>query len=131
MKTQISMALAELIDTSSLPSSSFSPVSELLRCLTFEELELTHTCCTHFLDHIVPRDNDDMADVREIHDEERHLLDQLEELLREFDSKKRELGVSTAVFLERYWRPRMDEVLDEKPGGWDPAELRHIGVHIV
>ena len=128
MKTQISVALAELIDTSSLPSS----VSDLVRCLTFEELELTHTCCTHFLDQIVPRDHDDdVADVGEIHDEERHLLDRLEGLLREFDGQQRELGVSTAVFLDRYWRPRMDEVLEEKPRGRDQVPLRQVGVFIV
>ncbi|MCJ1467990.1 hypothetical protein MMC07_006616 [Pseudocyphellaria aurata] len=135
MKTQISMVLAALIESTSSSSSSTSssPVSALVRCLTFEELELTHTCCTHFLDHIVPRDDhdDDMTDVHEIHDEEHHLHDQLEELLVEFDAKQRELGVSTAAFLQGYWRARMDEVLAEKPDGWDGAPLERIGVCIV
>lgn len=129
MKTQISVVLADLIETSS--TSSSSSISELVRCLTFEELGLTHTCCAHFLDHILPRDNND-DDVHEIHDEERLLLDQLEELLAEFETKKSELGVSTAVFLQGYWRARMNEILnDEKPEVHDLAQLRHIGVHIV
>lgn len=134
MKTQISMVLAALIEsTSSSSFTSCSPVSDLVRCLTFEELELTHTCCTHFLDHILPRDDHDeaIADVHEIHDEEQHLHDQLEELLVEFEIKQGEMGVSTAEFLQGYWRARMDEVLAEKPESWDQAQLGRIGVYIV
>lgn len=125
MKTRIGMILADLIET----SSSSSPFSELVRCLTFEELQLTHTCCAHFLDHILHPD--DLADAREIHDEERHPLRQLDLLLHEFDAKRHELGGSTAAFLNGYWRTRMNEVLKEQPGGWDQASLRRIGVHVV
>lgn len=135
MKTQISMVLADLIESS---SSSSSPFSALVRCLTFEELELTHTCCTHFLDQILPRDsnsnsndsNDD-DDVHEIHDEEQYLLAQLEDLLLEFEVAKRDLGGSTAAFLKGPWRARMDEVLHESAGEWDPARLWSVGVHVV
>lgn len=134
MKTQISMVLADLIES----SSSSSPFSALVRCLTFEELELTHTCCTHFLDQILPRDNNSNSnnsnnddDVHEIHDEEQHLLAQLEDLLLEFEVAKRDLGGSTAAFLKGPWRARMDEVLHESPGEWDPARLWSVGVHVV
>lgn len=134
MKTQISIVLADLTESSS--SSSSSPFSALVRCLTFEELELTHTCCTHFLDQILPRDdnshsNNSNDDVHEIHDEEQHLLAQLEDLLLEFEIEKRDLGGSTAAFLQGPWRARMDDVLHERPGEWDTARLWSVGVHVV
>lgn len=132
MKTQISMVLADLIESAN-PSSS-SPFSTLVRILTFEELELTHTCCAHFLDQIFPRDSSssDNDEIHEIHDEERHLLAQLEDLLLEFETKKRELGTqSTAAFLQGYWCHRMDEVLKEEPERWDQVRLWSVGVNIV
>lgn len=135
MKMQISIVLADLIESSSSPSSP-TFFSQLIRSLTFEELDLTHTCCTHFLDHILPPPNNPNShedDIHEIHDEERHLLHQLEELLLEFEMKKSELGGSTKGFLQGYWRVRMDEILSEKPARncWDERELRRVGVYIV
>lgn len=50
------------------------------------------------------------------------MLDELEELMTEFESKYDELGLPLTEFLEVYWTPRMREVLEKE----EPVEEDHI-----
>lgn len=54
-----------------------------------------------------------MDDISEVQEEERFLIDQLEQLVSEFELKYKELCVSLPEFLRGYWAERMEEVLTE------------------
>ena len=64
---------------------------EAIRYITFSRMGLTHTCRRHFEpyegDKQLPED-----EIHEIHDEERLLIQQLDELVDEFEAKYMELG---------------------------------------
>ncbi|KAF2232239.1 hypothetical protein EV356DRAFT_470285 [Viridothelium virens] len=95
--------------------------TDLIRLETFDALGLTHICC----DNYGYRINDSEAE--EIRDEEQDLIDQLEDLMLEFESEFLTSGSSIVTFLEDCWNRRMSEVLSEQ----DPVEyakLREIGV---
>lgn len=102
-------------------------LSDLVRFLTFEWLDLTHTCCRESYDTnllSVPFEDDE---IQEIHNEEHEDLQLLENLMIEFDQNRRELGYPLARFIGEYWQPRMKEVLSEqKP--MDYEKVREIGV---
>lgn len=108
-------------------------LSELVRFSTFELLGLTHTCCRtrSYLDQndsiLMPLAQDE--EIQEIHKEEWEDLQLLEDLMIEFDQKRRELGCSITEFIEGYWWNRMNEILSEqKPMSYD--KIREIGVVI-
>ena len=122
--------LATLLEPNESIYSSIS--AEIIRFMTFEELGLRHTCCWWQFDHEPAFEQFyelDPEEILELREEDHDLLVKLEELLVEFEAKKVELGVSTADFLEGYWRTRMDEVLKET-GGLDEEGLRRIGVMV-
>ena len=104
-----------------------SKVSELLRVMTFEELSMTHTCCYRkYISEIwITKDK---AEIDEIRDEEAEDLQKLEELLEEFEAKRKELDIPFEDFITEYWQPRMKEVLEE--GTLDEDALRKIGVKV-
>lgn len=107
--------------------------SEFLRMMTFERLELTHTCCCcegiwGRISYLQFFRISDQAEIDEIHDEEAADLQKLEELLEEFEAKRIQLDLPFLDFLKLYWAPRMDEVLDE--GKVDEEALRAIGVKV-
>ncbi|KAL9122532.1 MAG: hypothetical protein Q9187_000914 [Circinaria calcarea] len=119
----ISTFLTQVIGTSEEVSPQL--FMDLVRLLTFEELDLTHTCCRVSNNSI--QEPLDITDIHEIHDEETVLLTKLEALVLEFQEKKSELNVSIIEFLEGYWETRMKEVLKE-PGYLNEEELQRIGV---
>jgi hypothetical protein len=93
-----------------------------LRYLTFCEFDITHTCCS----------NSPFAheEIQEIHEEEADLITQLDELVEEFTRGYGESSLSFHEFLREVWRPRMDEILSEKPSEHDIIELRRVGVTV-
>ena len=104
-------------------------IPEFLRIMTFEKLDMTHTCC--WMDPFPSAkfwELKDMAEIEEIHDEEAEDLQKLEELLKEFEAKRKELDIPFGDFIKEYWRPRMDEVRNE--GTLDEEALREIGVEV-
>ena len=120
--------------------------AEYLRSITFEKLELTHTCCRpHRSLHstkghlcIYGRDWKMSSfsrpmppnEIKEIHGEESADLQKLAELLAEFETKVVELDLSIPDFISQYWEPRMEQVLRENEGSLDMQALREIGVNI-
>ena len=102
-------------------------ISEFVRIMTFEELGLTHTCCCKYL-HGEGWKIKDKVEIDEIRDEEAEDLQKLEELLEEFEVKRKELDIPFEDFIKQYWAPRMKEVLEE--GTLDEAALREIGVEV-
>ena len=102
-------------------------ISEFLRIMTFEELDITHTCCRKYAGEIFWRIKD-KVEIDEIRDEEAEDLQKLEELLEEFESKMKELGIPFEDFIKEYWQPRMNEVRNE--GTLDEDALREIGVEV-
>lgn len=92
--------------------------TEIIRTLTFNALGLTHTCCrankkTWFFHlSLIPFEDED--DISEIHDEEREDLQLLEDLLSEFEKKRRDKPSSFQDFIKVYWLPRMQEVSSER-----------------
>ena len=102
-------------------------ISEFLRIMTFEELDITYTCCCHNRCDEVWMIKD-KAEIDEIRDEEVEDLQKLEELLEEFEAKRKEIDIPFEDFIKEYWRPRMKEVLEE--GTLDEDALREIGVEV-
>lgn len=89
---------------------SFIPAN-IIRFLTFERLELTHTCCV-WQDgepsYFAILDGDDRIEIQE---EESADLSVLETLMEEFRHAFVYLGVPLTEFLQAYWMPRMEEVM--------------------
>jgi hypothetical protein len=107
-----------------------------IRMLTFDSLELTHTCCSFRPAGFSVWRWGPMVEVKEqeeanrIQEEERAGLQLLERLMEEFTGKFAELDIDLESFLRGYWRERMEAELygqDEIPT--DEIELqRELGV---
>lgn len=86
--------------------------------LTFDSLELTHTCCT-FGDprcytgrlEMPKRKIKNQMEIYRIHDKERLDLQLLETLTKDFTAKFTDLGVSLNDFFTGYRKERMEEDL--------------------
>ncbi|KAI0415246.1 hypothetical protein F5X98DRAFT_377021 [Xylaria grammica] len=92
-----------------------------LRCMTFDALELTHTCCESYFDYYEPQPTPE--EVADIHSEQSRVLGLFADLLIELESIAREDrgGVSLIVcdaeeFWMRRWLPRVVELLDSLDG---------------
>jgi hypothetical protein len=123
-----------LANTVSAPGMSrISLASTIIRFETFTRMELTHTCCknvpfVYLYDTYFTAFNED--DRREIREEQGELIDELEKLVSEFQTKYTELEVSLPDFLNGYWSVRMDEVLNptEPMDLEECARIRELGV---
>lgn len=91
---------------------------EFVRMMTFESLQLTHTCCKFS----VLEQNDsricvpnrrvkEKVEIDRIHEEESLGLQLLEILMEDFTTKFTNLGISLQEFFTGYWRERMEEEL--------------------
>ncbi len=87
---------------------------DFIRFETFNELGLTHTCCSYdgsWISQYFRRPCEtESRDTREI---EHVQLQELEHLVEEFEDEFEKLGQSLPEFLEGYWKTRMAEVLDK------------------
>ena len=86
--------------------------SAAIRICTFESLGLRHTCRCYY-GYSPELGGVRVDDIAEVQEEERFLIDQLEQLVSEFELKYNELCVSLPEFLRGYWAERMEEVLTE------------------
>ena len=91
--------------------------AEVIRVLAFDKLQITHVCCEGRrcdMEGLAStwrvREKDE---IYEILDEEKMLLDRLEDLVEEFVEKQRKLRLPLAEFIESHWTPRMGEVEKE------------------
>jgi hypothetical protein len=104
----------------------------IVRVMTFDTLGLTHTCHrANPLWTASPRPRLSKEDISEIQSEERFMIQQLESLMTEFDAKLSEVGGTLTLFLEEYWKPRMEEILNADDETLDEEEwrkMREIGV---
>ncbi|KAL3480931.1 hypothetical protein BJX99DRAFT_254257 [Aspergillus californicus] len=107
-------------------------VQRILRYITFEALELTHTC--HIKDDPVYFEWDEMTfkrmdagDVLEVREEEATLIHQLDQLMAEFSQKYNELGLDLHDFIREYWKGRLDEVLTEEVDPEEAERVRALG----
>ncbi|BCS23740.1 uncharacterized protein APUU_40184S [Aspergillus puulaauensis] len=99
----------------------------VLRVCTFESLGLRHTCRYHYL--FDPELGEvELDDIAEVQAEERLLIEQVKELVSEFELKYRELGVSLPEFLRGYWADRMEEVLAEDFDEDEARAMEEVGV---
>ncbi|KAK0117845.1 hypothetical protein ONS95_012167 [Cadophora gregata] len=103
--------------------------------MTFEWLELTHTCHIDPIDPIDPKFWGSwklfcQQEIKEIHDEERYLIDQLENLVIQFETKFTELGLPLRAFLEDHWLPAMKEIVDgsEERNAEEEQKMRELGI---
>ncbi|KAL9090162.1 MAG: hypothetical protein Q9165_005442 [Trypethelium subeluteriae] len=126
--------------------------SQVIRYLTFEELEITHLCCLHsnfcctrgsglaredrsrdcvecMMVNLSPMPEENAS---EIYDEEYILHERLESLVEEFCVKQQELQLPISEFLELYWEPRMEEMKAEDPlTAEELAKIKHLGIELV
>lgn len=80
------------------------------RMLTFEALGISHTCgCRNTWDE--PRLSSDT--IEEMWEEDAHEIEQLEELLSEFEAEFDASGMDIATFLVTKWARRLKDVLGE------------------
>lgn len=104
---------------------------EVIRVMTFEWLELTHTCHKDSTPmYGGPRGPLSKDEIHEIHEEERYFLAQHEKLVSQFETKFTELGLSLTTFLEVHWAPAMVEVLKENQtrNVEEEQKMRELGV---
>ncbi|KAL4943037.1 hypothetical protein BDV06DRAFT_221644 [Aspergillus oleicola] len=93
---------------------------ELIRLLTFDALDLKHTCCIEIdcspegvllsLHGIKGRDEEELVAIRE---ENQQGIEMLEELVPMFEAKLNELGIAIWDFLGGYWHAYMTEYISE------------------
>lgn len=95
--------------------------SEIIRFCTFWRLKLKHTCCQSPDKPSI----EDESEIREIQDEQQEILEKFEDLIIEFEDKRRELGGSLARFMREYWYSH--KVWFESVPV-DEAKIREIGV---
>lgn len=91
----------------------------IIRWITFRELGIRHTCCEtieEWNEENLDCYGEDFAHIRE---EDESLLDELEELVAEFQEEFDSQGQPLANFIRGYWVQRMDGVRREK-------EARHL-----
>lgn len=125
----LSVVLANLLDISN-DGWSFFP-AKILRFLTFERLEMTHTCCSpqgiYETCYFAVFDDNDRIEIQE---EESAGLDELEKLMLEFQHAYTNLGVPLPEFLEGYWTTRMDEAMSggEAISADEASQIREWGV---
>ncbi|KAL4781649.1 hypothetical protein BJX76DRAFT_359684 [Aspergillus varians] len=99
----------------------------IIRSCTFDSLGLRHTCRAHW-----PRNPKlgrvALDDVAEVQEEDRLLIEQLEDLVSEFELKYRESQVPLPEFLKGYWTSRMEEVLEEQFDDEEARAMQEVGV---
>lgn len=97
---------------------------EVIRFLTFDALGLNHSCCLESDPAFrgLKFESREEEEIREILDEEKSRIIELEKLLDELKIKFDELGLPVMEFLEGYWHTRMIEVLSHR----DPYDEDHI-----
>ena len=126
---QFPISLANLLNITN-DGWTFFP-AEILRFLTFERLEMTHTCCVYHPgpwchDYFSVFDDNNRVEIQE---EESADLEQLESLMLEFRRAYTDLGASLPDFLQGYWTTRMDQVMSEEAIREDEASrIRELGV---
>ncbi|KAL2826757.1 hypothetical protein BJY01DRAFT_255892 [Aspergillus pseudoustus] len=98
---------------------------QLIRYLTFEALELTHTCHTPGRERREREEPMDPEEIDEIRDEEAEIIAQLEELVVDLTRTYEDLGVSIYEFIFKHWWPRIDEVAPP-PEDADPEEVKRV-----
>ncbi|KAG4435049.1 hypothetical protein IFR05_009473 [Cadophora sp. M221] len=124
------LSILQLVE-GSIPDRPWIPL-EVIRVMTFEWLELTHTCHKdpgiHFRK---PREHLTYEEIQEIHDEERDLLQEHENLVTEFEAKYAELGLPIKAFMQEYLEPRMNHFLeasDERSLEEERRRMREFGI---
>lgn len=106
----------------------------VLRVLTFEELGIRHTCHDAALARepwsrhpppVIPEE-----EITELHDEDRFLIAQLEDLMIKFEQAWTQHEGAFHDFVFGYWNDRMEEVLDkmEAAGEEEIRAIEAIGV---
>lgn len=105
---------------------------EVLRLLTFRVLEISHTCSHPKVSYnrVLEFHPFDPAEAREIHDEEKDLIRELECLVLDFISDYKRLSLPFEQFMREHWGVQMKETLSKRP---PPSEgetnrIREIGV---
>jgi hypothetical protein len=96
----------------------------ILRFITCYSLDISHTCAHDLRWRIEP------DEVREIQDDEKHSILDLDELSAEFLSKYKEFGVPLSDFVKGYWWTEMNAILSsrETPSEEYVRQVRGIGV---
>ncbi|KAL3459301.1 hypothetical protein BJX64DRAFT_206586 [Aspergillus heterothallicus] len=106
-------------------TESLDVAHRTLRYITFDALQLTHTCHKNknYLDfwgqHFKRMDDEEVQEIRE---EEAALISQLDQLVEEFGRKYDELGLSLNEFIEKYWERRMDKILGREEYAEEDSE---------
>ncbi|CAH0004006.1 unnamed protein product [Clonostachys byssicola] len=80
---------------------------QIVRFMTFQELDIPHTCCTRVNRRI---SDVDLDEAREINEEYRLSIDQLNSLVAEFEDVMEEEGFSIGDFINNHWAQKMEEV---------------------
>ena len=106
--------------------------AELIRLITFEALEMTHTCCV--VEHVSESMHGEVqarlknfsGDIGAIREEEEELATRLNQLVTEFQSKVNNGNDNLKNFVWSYWRTRMQE--ECVPSQEDIEDIRNAGV---
>ncbi|RDW78887.1 uncharacterized protein DSM5745_05739 [Aspergillus mulundensis] len=96
-------------------SPALDSARDVIRLFTFTDLSLTHTCCRvdislRLYHNTLPFEH---GDAREIHDEERFLLEDFEKLLEQLYEDYDSLSVPLWDFIETHWCKRIWDYLEQ------------------
>jgi hypothetical protein len=111
--------------------------NEVIRLITFFDLGLTHTCCRDesinrpFAARLCPFRYKD--DVDEIHDEEKDLIEEFENLVAELQNEHLHLGLPLWGFIRSHWSSRVKRYLIENGEYLNTGQLlcAHVETEIV
>jgi hypothetical protein len=100
-----------------IPPTDLAPgaAKSIIRSVTFDRFELTHTCCClHEDDGLFVIEDRDLEEIREIREEEQASLGRFEGLVEELNAKFDGLGLPILDFLQQYLHPRITEFLSQR-----------------
>jgi ankyrin repeat protein len=106
---------------------------DLLRVLTFEKLDMKHTCCYSIFrplpnEPIAPPIDLENEEIDEIQDEEYLLAEQLELIVNHCSAALDCFEGSIFEFLNQYWEPMVEKSLEELANSHDPDAVTKAGV---
>lgn len=106
------IAMAENLDISQQAQVSLS--MQLIQSLTFEEMGLTHTCCSYKCQVNGLYSEIEHEEIAEIREEEALLIQKFDQIVKDLHSQFHEAGLPLLQFMEQYWKPMMLRLKEEE-----------------
>jgi hypothetical protein len=107
--------------------------SSVIRALTFDAMQLAHTCHNHghaYYGEVNPKIPLKEEEILDIQFTEEKDITVYKDLLHQFDDAWTTYDGTLLDFIDNHWTPRMEETLIEMRDGSDVKEMKRLGVTI-